>query len=160
LQTSIPREGDGFSWVGQAGFRNPVDLQTMGPEPMIPLAGGTAMRHVLRVCAIVVALAIAAGCKDHPDPEISEASSGDSVRTFFVSHTKVDCVGVAPMKCLQIRESRGADWTLFYSQIEGFDYEEGYDYELRVRLEEVENPPADAASIRYELVELVSKTPH
>jgi hypothetical protein len=127
---------------------------------MIPLAGGTVMRNVLRVCAIAVAVAIAAGCRDHPDSEISESSSGDSVRTFFVSHTKVDCVGVAPMKCLQIRESRDADWTLFYSQIEGFDYEEGYDYELRVSLEEVENPPADASSIRYELVELVSKTPN
>lgn len=47
--------------------------------------------------------------------------------------------------------------TLFYGKIEGFTYEEGHAYELRVRVDEVKAPPADRSSQRVRLVEIVSK---
>ncbi len=56
------------------------------------------------------------------------------------------------------KEDPQAEYTLFYDQIEGFEYEEGYEYELRVKEETVENPPADASSRKWTLVEVVSKT--
>jgi heat shock protein HslJ len=52
-----------------------------------------------------------------------------------------------------------SNYTLFHDQIEGFDFEPGYEYELLVLVEPVENPPADASSLKYTLVEEVSKTP-
>ena len=37
-------------------------------------------------------------------------------------------------------------YQLFYGTIDGFEYEEGYEYELVVHVEQVENPPADAST--------------
>ena len=83
---------------------------------------------------------------------------GPAEKTIYVGPRQVDCVGVAPQKCLLVKENPDDDWTMYYDRIEGFDYEPGYEYELRIVEEEVENPPADASSIRWTLVEVVSKT--
>ena len=83
---------------------------------------------------------------------------GSGEKTIYVGPSQVDCVGVAPQKCLLFKEKPGDDWSMYYDQIQGFDYEPGYEYELRIVEEEIENPPADASSIRWTLVEVVSKT--
>jgi len=83
---------------------------------------------------------------------------GSGEMTVYVGPYQVDCVGVAPQKCLLVKEKPGDDWTMHYDPIQGFDYEPGYDYELRILEEKVENPPADASSLRWTLVEVVSKT--
>jgi heat shock protein HslJ len=57
-----------------------------------------------------------------------------------------------------VKEKLEVDWTMFYDQIQDFAYEEGFLYELRVRQEKVENPPADASANRWVLVEVVSQT--
>lgn len=57
-----------------------------------------------------------------------------------------------------MKEGNSANWQLFYVPIEGFTYDEGYEYVIWVRQEEVPNPLADASSIRYILVNEVSKT--
>lgn len=87
---------------------------------------------------------------------VNDAGQGE-VKTLFVHEARVDCEGEGPRKCLQVRESENDEWTLFYSNIEGFDYEEGTRYELLVRVEEVPDPPADGSSLRYVLVEIVSE---
>lgn len=86
-----------------------------------------------------------------------DAGAESVTKTLFVRETRADCEGEGPMKCLQVRESESEPWTLLYSRIEGFDYEESYAYELRVEV--VPNPraPADGSSRRYRLVEVVSK---
>ena len=78
-------------------------------------------------------------------------------KTIYVGPELVDCVGVAPQKCMLVKEYQDDDYTLFYDQIEGFDYEEGYEYKLVIREEQVENPPADASSIKWTLVSVESK---
>ena len=83
---------------------------------------------------------------------------GSGEKTIYVGPRQVDCVGVAPQKCLLVKENPDDDWTMHYDRIEGFDFEPGYEYELRIVEEKVENPPADASSIRWTLVEEVSKT--
>jgi hypothetical protein len=84
-------------------------------------------------------------------------SAGDE-KTFIVGPQTADCTGVAPMKCLQVKEKASEDWTNFYTNIEGFTYEPGYEYVLKVKTEKIANPPADASSIKYTLVKQVSKT--
>ncbi len=79
-------------------------------------------------------------------------------KTIFVASYTADCVGAAPQQCYLVREDPDDEWSLFYDQIEGFDYEEGYEYELRITEETIEDPPADASSIKWTLVEVVSKT--
>ncbi|AKX51338.1 hypothetical protein AKN92_07410 [Thiopseudomonas alkaliphila] len=76
---------------------------------------------------------------------------------FYVKENLVDCVGVAPMKCMQVKRDTSEEWSYFYSQIIGFKYEPGYRYKLKVQVEDVENPPADASSKRYTLISIIEK---
>ena len=70
------------------------------------------------------------------------------------------CQGLIEMQCLLVQEGDqiGTDrWEIFYTTIDGFDYEEGFLYDLDVKITEIENPPADASSLRYELIKLIEK---
>lgn len=78
---------------------------------------------------------------------------------MFVGPEKVPCEGAGPQECYQVKDSPDGEWQLFYATIEGFQWEPGFIYELRVNVYQVVNPPADGSSLRYELVEVVSKTP-
>lgn len=81
------------------------------------------------------------------------------MKTLYVGPELVDCVGVAPMQCMQVKEDPNGEYQNFFSSIEGFTFEPGYTYELRVNVESIANPPADGSSLRYTLVEIVSQTP-
>ena len=81
---------------------------------------------------------------------------------YWLNSYKVACTGVAEKKCLQIQKGEHKQtnqWQLFYDEIEGFVYEEGYSYQLLVREEQLEtdNIPADASSIKYTLVKILAK---
>jgi heat shock protein HslJ len=80
-------------------------------------------------------------------------------KTIYVGPTLVDCVGVGPQKCMLVKENPEDEYTMFYDQIEGFDYEAGYEYELRILVETIPDPPADASSLRYTLIEVADRTP-
>lgn len=69
-----------------------------------------------------------------------------------------DCVGVAPQKCLWVKKDNEPNWTNHYFGIEGFSYEEGYEYTLKVKQRRIRNPKADGPSIRYILMKVVEKT--
>jgi len=87
-----------------------------------------------------------------------EPGALDSVeKTVYIGPTLVDCTGVAPQKCMQVKESPTSDYTHSYSQIEGFEFEEGYEYTLVVREEKITNPPADAPDRKWVLVSVASK---
>jgi Domain of unknown function (DUF4377) len=82
------------------------------------------------------------------------------IETLYVNRELVDCEGGAgPQKCMQLRRRPDEPWELFYGGIDGFSFEPGFTYELRVDVTEVASPPADASSLRYALVEVVDKAP-
>ncbi len=81
----------------------------------------------------------------------------DNVYVITIAPFEVDCVGVGPQKCMLIKGEGQSDWEYFYDQIEGFIFEEGHEYVLEVKTEDVPNPPADAFSIRYILIRQISK---
>lgn len=117
-----------------------------------------------RLVFVPIALALLSACSSEkagsPPPANASSQNGDvngEVKTLYVHEQLADCEGEGPRKCLQVRESENDEWTLFYSNIQGFDYEEGTRYQLRVRVREVSEPPADGSSLRYELVEIVSQ---
>ena len=85
---------------------------------------------------------------------------GKVSETLYVDSELVDCEGGAgSQKCMQVRQDPGEPWELFYGEIVGFAFEPGFTYELRVDVADVDNPPADASSRQYALVEVVDKTP-
>jgi heat shock protein HslJ len=94
-----------------------------------------------------------------PMPEPADMEPQGVEKTLYVGHKLVDCVGVGPQKCMLVKESPDAEYMMFYDSIEGFEYEEGYEYIIRVMVEEVEDPPADASSLKYTLVEVLDKQP-
>lgn len=87
---------------------------------------------------------------------LASCAQGDTVKYTVASQTG-DCVGVAPQQCLLIKKGDATEWEYFYSNIEGFNYESGYEYVLEVQESKLENVPADASSIKYVLVKEISK---
>jgi len=77
--------------------------------------------------------------------------------TLLVREQRVDCQGEGATRCLQVRQSESEPWRNLYAPIEGFDYEESNAYELRVAVTQTPHPPADAPSLRYRLIEVISK---
>lgn len=84
-------------------------------------------------------------------------SSCKETKTIFIAGSLADCMGEAPQKCMLYKENPTDDWLFFYDTIEGFEYKEGYIYEIEVAVTKIENPPADGSSLQYTLVKIVSK---
>lgn len=118
----------------------------------------------MRVVILSLMFWLVTGCTVSDLPRRESALKANEV-VFFVKDKTVSCQGIVPQQCMRVmRKPRGyvsgpLDWELFYEHIEGFTYASGYEYELIVR--EIHIPlrqvPADASSIRYELVREVRK---
>ncbi|KAG4080266.1 hypothetical protein HA402_010758 [Bradysia odoriphaga] len=78
--------------------------------------------------------------------------------TFIVGPEWFDCYGPFLRKCLQVKEDPAESYRNFYDDIDGFDFESGYEYVLKVNAEAIENPPADGSAIKYTLLKEVSKS--
>lgn len=90
----------------------------------------------------------------------ADKERADLQRILISSETRA-CTGVSPMECLLVKWDKNQEnWELFYNPIQGFDYVKGYEYELIVKVEKVDNPPADASSLKYILIKEVSRTAH
>lgn len=99
---------------------------------------------------LIATIAMLASCSAPKDKDTVQMTVASEKRT---------AMGVGPMEVLQVKEGDATEWSFFYSNIEGFNFEEGYEYVLEVKKEKKEQPiPADASSIKYILVKEVSKT--
>lgn len=58
-----------------------------------------------------------------------------------------------------MREHPDTVWTAFYDPIEGFNFESGFNYTIRVRVREIRNPPQDGSSLAYHLLNILKKVP-
>ena len=81
---------------------------------------------------------------------------------YWINSYKVSCEGVAPMSCLQIQKGdtlKEHGWNNFYDNIEGFNYEPGNIYKLKVKEEQKPKNEiaADASKIKYTLIEQLEK---
>jgi len=89
---------------------------------------------------------------------IGSCVSSKNTEKIIIASQQGDCVGVVPMKCLLIKQGDQQDWEYFYNNIEGFNYEPGYEYVIEIRKETIENPAADQSSIRYVFLNEISRT--
>jgi Domain of unknown function (DUF4377) len=92
---------------------------------------------------------------------IGIGTSGSHVFDLYVADQTVPCELWPPAVgwriCLQVRRDPNAAWETWYDSIDGFTFEPGYLYHLRVEEARVINPPADAPSVSYRLVKVVDK---
>ena len=83
----------------------------------------------------------------------------DEGELFWVEGTGETCdAGAAKMKCLLINRSTDPEkgqWEYFYNSIEGFEFKQGVRQFIRVRIDTIENPPADGSSLKYTLLKVV-----
>lgn len=97
--------------------------------------------------SIIIVMTIIVGCTN---------SNHDDMHIYISDHLE-DCIGVGPQKCMLVKFKPNDEYLLFYDKIEGFTYVEGYTYQLKVKKEKLKNVPADASTLRYSLIEIISK---
>jgi hypothetical protein len=92
-------------------------------------------------------------CSDPVGPELLR------VRTIQVAPALVPCAVGSAANCLEIRESDTDPWEILLDPIEGFAYEPGFLWVIRVNVFRIENPPMGGSDELYRFKDLVSKTP-
>lgn len=78
--------------------------------------------------------------------------------TLYVAPQQVDCMGESPMKCLLVSREENGNYFPLYQGIQGFTFEDGYQYKLLVQGRSLVDVPADGPSIIYRLLNIESKT--
>lgn len=113
------------------------------------------MKKTLNLLFLLLAVfAISSCCSD--DDEIK-----DSVKeiTIYVSSETGESYGFnsTPEECMLVKfDNPNGEWEhLGLYRIEGFTYVKGHEYELRVKMTTLANPPADGYSHKYLLVKIV-----
>ena len=87
---------------------------------------------------------------------LSCTQNSKNTAIFSIKGYKILCSGVGARSCLVVSEDQG-DFEYFYSGIEGFDFEWGFDQKIEVEIYEISNPPADASSSKYKLISQIGK---
>jgi hypothetical protein len=105
---------------------------------------------LIRLALLTLALGSLAACSP-------VAAEGEEIFTMYVADHTVSCSGEGITTCLLVRRDPAAEWQYFYDGIEGFTYQPGFEYELRVASRPVPNPPADGSSVAYRLLRVVSR---
>lgn len=67
--------------------------------------------------------------------------------------------GFGHVPAYMVKTSASADWEISSAHINGFTFEKGYEYVLRVRIEPLTEPVCDGPSRIYTLEKLISRTP-
>ena len=83
----------------------------------------------------------------------------EEVVVLEVAPERAPCRGEAEQQCLMVRTSPDEPWQYFYGAIEGFTWEKGYQYRLRVGRRATGETIADASTWAYRLLEVLSKEP-
>ena len=81
----------------------------------------------------------------------------EHIETITIGPYTETCQGFIEQQCyLEFNEERQA-WEFFYESIQGFDFEPGYIYKLKVRLEDRGTEIQDVGRYAYHLVEVLIK---
>jgi len=86
-------------------------------------------------------------------------SCAGTQEVLYVGPELRTCFGVFEQQCYLVRRSPAQNWEYFYDPIQGFYHEPGYTYTLLVRKTKVENPLADASSLRWRLIRILDRVP-
>ena len=82
----------------------------------------------------------------------------EEVKLYVAAKLAPHYTWVSPVLGIQIREESEAKFrTIGLHDITDFEYEEGYEYILRVKKKTLANPPMDGTNIEYRLLEILSK---
>lgn len=117
------------------------------------------MRTLLTVVVLLLGLAaVPFGAKAGNNLPLFE---GSEVIKMRVQSSQTDCDGVEGGQLCYVVQKESSigkeNWETLEQQIEGFNYEAGYVYDITVRIEKMENPAENQSPFRYILVEVISR---
>ena len=113
------------------------------------------IKKTLNLLFLLLAVFAVSSCSSDDDEK------KDSVKeiTIYVSSETGESYGFnsTPEECMLVKfDNPNGEWEhLGLYRIEGFTYVKGHEYELRVKMTTLANPPADGYSHRYLLVKIV-----
>lgn len=113
------------------------------------------MKKILNLLFLLLAVFAISSCSSDDDEK------KDSVKeiTIYVSSETGESYefNSTPEECMLVKfENSNGEWEhLGLYRIEGFTYVKGHEYELRVKMTTLANPPADGYSHKYLLVKIV-----
>lgn len=81
----------------------------------------------------------------------------DHTEILTIGPYRTECIGAHPQECYLEYNEEAEAWHVFYEAIQGFEYEEGYIYTLKVSLHERPEGIQDVGRYAYRLVEVISK---
>ena len=108
--------------------------------------------------AMLAAFSLASCSSDDDDKDITKEIAMSVSAEPGVMYDLFDDMGEHPIECMRVMtEDEPGQWqNLYLSEIKGFTYERGHEYELRVKRTILANPPQDASNRTYELVRILA----
>ncbi len=82
----------------------------------------------------------------------------EMIETLIIGPYTETCQGFIEQQCYLEFNEESQKWEFFYEKIHGFDFEPGYIWTLKVRLEDRGTEIQDVGRYAYHLVEVLSKT--
>ena len=110
-------------------------------------------RYIFVMCAAILSLDSCSSDDDNDKDITKEIAMSISAETG-ISYDLFDNMKEHPIECMRVMtEDEPGEWqNLNFSDIKGFTYERGHEYELRVKRTILANPPQDGSNRTYELV--------
>ena len=114
-------------------------------------------RNIFVMCTALLSLASCSSDDDNDKDIVNEINMSISVEPG-VMYDLFDSMGEHPLECMRVMtEDEPGRWqNLHFSDVKGFTYERGHEYELRVKRTILANPPQDASDRTYELVRILA----
>ena len=112
-------------------------------------------KFILPITLILLSLTI--GCDQETIVESLIGSGEDNIEILIIGPYKTKCVGAFEQECYLEFNEETQKWEFFYESIQGFNFEQGYIYKLKVRLEDRGTEIQDVGRYAYHLVEIISK---
>ena len=114
-------------------------------------------KYLVPFVALVVFVVAGCSADDDEKGDIVKVISMSVSEKTGITYDLFDTNAEFPIECMLVKEEGGdGQWkSLVFGAIDGFTYEKGHAYELKVRKTILANPPADGSNCRYKLIEIL-----
>jgi len=117
------------------------------------------MKYFIIMTVVLLSITSCLVKKESSKSEKSEIMN-ENHKIVWVNKYKTPCMGMVPMRCLQIQEGDVIDpkkWNVVFGDIEGFNFEPGILYKLLIEEVSIEPSmvPADGSSIKRKLIKVL-----
>ena len=107
------------------------------------------------IITTVIVLLVSA-CNEVRLPPTQDTAE-EHIKTITIGPSIRRCQGFIEQDCFMEFNQESGQWEFFYEAIQGFDFEPGFIYTLRVRLEDRGTEIQDVGRYSYHLVKIIDK---